>query len=89
VPSAISGSVMMVAGLELTSTTSIALFLEGLARLGSRIVELAGLADDDGPGPDDHNFVNVGPFGHIRCFCGAQMRCFVVLDCRRQSWRLA
>ena len=37
----------------------IALLLERLARLGPGIVELAGLADDDRPGADDQNLLDV------------------------------
>ena len=37
----------------------VALLPEGLARLRSRIVELAALTDDDGTGPDDEYRVNV------------------------------
>ncbi len=43
---------------------SIALFFQGLARLSSRIVELACLADDDGPGTDDEDAAEVGSFRH-------------------------
>ena len=50
---------MIVAGFELTSTTSIALLLERLAGLRARVVELAGLADDDRPGADDQNLRDV------------------------------
>ena len=35
------------------------LFPQGLAGLGPGVVELAGLADDDGPGPDDEDFMDV------------------------------
>ena len=40
------------------------LLLQRLARLGSRVVELARLTDDDGAGADDENFFKVGTFGH-------------------------
>ncbi|KAF5028300.1 hypothetical protein DSECCO2_660530 [anaerobic digester metagenome] len=42
----------------------VAFFLEGLGGLGAGIVELAGLADDDGPRADDHDLLDVRPFGH-------------------------
>ena len=42
----------------------VALFLERLAGLRARIVELAGLADDDRAGADDQDRGDVGPFGH-------------------------
>ena len=50
------GSVMMVAGLELTNTTLIAFFLQGLAGLRTGIIKFAGLAYDNGPGAYDHEF---------------------------------
>ena len=37
---------------------------ERLARLGARVVELAGLADDDRAGADDQDLVDVGSLGH-------------------------
>ena len=43
----------------------IALGLQRLAGLRARIVEFAGLADDDRPGADDQDRGDVGPFGHI------------------------
>ena len=55
---------MIVAGFELTSTTSIALFAQRLAGLRAGIVELAGLPDDDRAGADDQNCVDVGAAGH-------------------------
>ena len=42
----------------------IALFPQGLAGLGTGIVELAGLADDDGTGPEDQDALDIGAFGH-------------------------
>ena len=44
----------------------VALFSERLARLGTGVVELAGLADDDGAGADDQDFMDVRAFGHVR-----------------------
>ena len=46
-----AGSVMMVAGLEFTRMTRKPSSLQRLAGLGAGVVELAGLADDDGPAP--------------------------------------
>jgi hypothetical protein len=47
---------------------------QGLAGLGSGIVEFAGLADDDGAGTDDQNFVNVVASGHSpSCSIGLEM----------------
>ena len=40
------------------------LLLERLAGLGPGVVELAGLADDDRPGADDQDFLNVRSFRH-------------------------
>ena len=54
--SAISASVMIVAGLELTRTTRDALFAQRAAGLRAGIVELGGLPDDDRAGADDHHF---------------------------------
>jgi hypothetical protein len=42
----------------------VALGLQDLAGLGARVVELAGLADDDGPGADEQDRVEVGAAGH-------------------------
>ena len=42
----------------------VALVLERLAGLRARIIELAGLADDDRTRADDQDRGNVGPFGH-------------------------
>ena len=51
----------------------IALFFQSLTRLSSRIIELAGLTDDDGAGTDDEDAVEVGTLGHVsalpRVFC--------------------
>ena len=38
----------------------VALVFERLACLGSGVVELAGLANDDGSGAEDHDFLDVG-----------------------------
>ena len=48
-------SVMMVAGLELHSTTSTPRLLQGAAGLGAGVVKLGRLTDDDGAGADDQN----------------------------------
>jgi len=44
----------------------VAFLLEGLAGLGARVVELAGLADDDGPRADDEDLFQVRPLRHRR-----------------------
>src|SRR5262249_21747281 len=44
---------------------AVALFAEGLAGLGARIVELAGLPDNDGPRADQQDRVDVGAAGHV------------------------
>src|SRR6202171_6843849 len=41
-----------------------ALFADRLAGLGARVVELAGLSDDDGPGADQQDLSNIGPLRH-------------------------
>src|SRR5690606_40974359 len=43
---------------------AVALFAQGLAGLGPRIVELAGLADNDRSSPDDEDGFDVCAFGH-------------------------
>jgi hypothetical protein len=43
---------------------AVALLPEDLARLRPRVVELAGLPDDDGPGADEEDRLQVGPLGH-------------------------
>ena len=43
---------------------AIALCFQGLAGLGSRIVELAGLADHDRPSPDDQDGLYICALGH-------------------------
>ena len=45
----------------------VALLAQGLAGLGPGVVELAGLTDDDGAGPDDEDAVDVGTLGHGLC----------------------
>ena len=37
----------------------VALLAQGLAGLGARVVELAGLPDDDGPGTDQQDFLDI------------------------------
>ena len=43
----------------------IAFRAQRLAGLGAGIVELAGLADDDGSRADDQDGVDIGAFGHL------------------------
>ena len=43
----------------------IAQLLQGLAGLGAGVVELTGLADDDGAGADDEHFVDVCSLWHV------------------------
>ena len=47
----------MVAGLELTSTDPVTLFLQGLTGLGPGVVKLAGLADNNRARADDEDTV--------------------------------
>ena len=56
--SAMSGSVMIVAGLEFTSTVSTPSSMSSAAGLGAGVVELRGLAYDDGPGAYDEDLFN-------------------------------
>ena len=42
----------------------VALLAQGLAGLGAGIVELTGLADDNGAGADDEDLLDVGALGH-------------------------
>ena len=62
----ISGSVMIVAGLLLTRTTSRPSASQRLARLRAGVVELARLADHDRAGADDEDAFEIGSFGHGR-----------------------
>jgi hypothetical protein len=55
---------MMVAGFELHQNDAVTFLAQRLAGLGAGIVELAGLADDDGAGADDQDGLQVGAFGH-------------------------
>jgi len=48
------------------------LLLQRLARLGARVVEFAGLPDDDGSGADQQNLVDVVAAWHVASF----LRCF-------------
>ena len=50
----------------------VAVLAEGLAGLGAGIVELAGLADDDGAGPDQENGVQVVSTWHGTALRGGQ-----------------
>ncbi len=43
----------------------VALFAQGLARLGAAVIELARLADDDRTGADEEDFLDVGTSRHI------------------------
>jgi len=54
----------MVAGFELTSTTS-TFRAQCLARLRAGIVKFASLADNNGPGPDDQNLLMSLRFGIV------------------------
>ena len=53
-------------GIRVDEDDFVALLPEGLARLGARVVELAGLADDDGPRADDEDLFQVRTLRH-RC----------------------
>ncbi len=51
-------------GVRVHQNDAIALVLQRLYGLGAGVVELACLADNDRPGPDDKDGINVGAFGH-------------------------
>ena len=51
-------------GIGIDEDDFVAFLFQGLHRLGAGIVELAGLADDDGAGADNQNLFNVGSFRH-------------------------
>ena len=53
-------------GVAVDQHDPIALVAQHLAGLGSRVVELAGLADDDGAASDDEDGLDVGSLGHVR-----------------------
>ncbi len=53
--SATSGSVMIVAGFELTRTIAMAFLAQRAARLNAGVVEFGSLTDDDRSGADDHD----------------------------------
>ena len=53
-------------GIRIGEDHAVALFAQHAACLGARVVELAGLADDDGTGADDQDRVEIGAFGHQR-----------------------
>ena len=44
---------------------AVAFLFQRLAGLSAGIVKLAGLADDDGPGADDHDGLDIGTFRHF------------------------
>ena len=76
VASANSGSVMIVAGLELTSTTRSPSGTQHPARLGAGVVELAGLPDHDRPRPDHQHALDVfTPRHQQHSFRGTPCRC--------------
>ena len=51
-----------------------ALLAQRLDGLRARIVELTGLADDDGPGTDDQDLVDVSTLGHRAGACTTKRR---------------
>ena len=62
------------------------LFLQHAARLGARIVELAGLADHDGTGPNDENGGKIVPAGHQRFSLAAIMSDIKRSNSSSPSW---
>mmetsp|Transcript_894 Transcript_894/g.2080 ORF Transcript_894/g.2080 Transcript_894/m.2080 type:complete len:1014 (-) Transcript_894:28-3069(-) len=55
---------------------------QSLTRLGSRVVELAGLANHDGAGANNHDSLDVGPIGDARGQIPGRERLVAVLDGR-------
>ena len=55
---------MIVAGFELTRMTLVSLLLQRLDRLRARIIELAGLTDNDRSSANDEDLGDVCAFGH-------------------------
>ncbi len=53
-------------GPHIVSELKFTAFAERGAGLGSGVIELGGLADDDGARADNHNFFDVGIFGHSK-----------------------
>ena len=47
-------------GIGVDQDDRVALLAQGLARLGAGVIELAGLADDDGAGADEQDLLQVG-----------------------------
>ena len=52
-------------GVGVDQDDPVAFLLQRLAGLGAGIVELAGLADDDGARADNHDGLNIGSFRHV------------------------
>ena len=57
---------MMVAGFELTNTTSYPSSRSALHALGPRVIKLASLPNDDGARANDQDLFDVISFGHAR-----------------------
>ena len=76
-------------GIGVHQNDAIALLAQGLAGLGARVVELAGLADDDRPGAEDQDAVYVSALRHGGLLlpgpCGYQ--CNKMLEQRRRVVR--
>ena len=51
-------------GIAIHQDDLIAFLLQRFTRLRPRVIEFARLADDDGPGAHDENFLDVCPLGH-------------------------
>ena len=51
---------MIVAGIGVDQDDFVTFGSQGLAGLSARIIELAGLTDDDRPGADDHDALQIG-----------------------------
>ncbi len=54
----------MVAGFRVNENNFVPLFFKGFESLSTGIVKLAGLTNDDRPGADEHNFLDISAFRH-------------------------
>ena len=55
-------------GIGVDEDDGVALFAQGLARLGAGVIELARLPDDDGTRADEEDFLEIGTLRHSRWY---------------------
>ncbi len=53
-------------GIGIDEDNGVAFFAQGFAGLRPGVIELARLPDDDGPGADEQNFLEIGAFRHCQ-----------------------